>query len=242
MRSIELYFKLNFLAICRIFIALIFPIFVRLIETRGINFSCTYVDVEAINDIRTACVVNKLKITAANQTVTSVNDQVGIFRHYKNIKVLSVHHQTVHFLPEGIADIFPHLEVISIVNSNLKAIKGSDLKPFLELKELYLYGNKLEKLDSNLFESNPDIQLIDFNSNRLKFIGKDVLKPLTKLEYADFEGNNCINRVAGNRSEVEELINESEYECSELVIESKAVITSPIFFFLFAVLIILLTC
>lgn len=219
---------------CRVYIAVIFSFFVQLIETRGVNFSCTYVDVERRNDSLTACAVNKLVITAPNQRVTSINGQTGIFRHYQNVKVLSVHQQTVHFIPQGIAELFPNIEVISIVNSNLKSIEQSDLKPFTELTEIYLYGNKLEKLDSDLFESNPNIIHIDFSSNQLKFVGKNILKPLTKLEYADFEGNSCINKVAGNRSEVEELISESEYECTADNTQSNGIISSSVFSLLVA--------
>lgn len=209
----------------RFFDALIFLVFVQLIKTHRLNLSCTFVDVDTFNDTQKECSVNNFVVTSRNHSVTSVNDQEGNFRHYEDVKVLSFHHQTVYFMPKGIAKIFPRLEVILITNSKLKEIERSDLENFEKLQELYLYGNDLEKLDSDLFESNPSIKIINFGYNRLKFVGKNIFKPLTKLEYADFEGNDCINRVAGNGSEVEELINEPEYECSS---SSKGIITSQL--------------
>jgi hypothetical protein len=96
-------------------------------------------------------------------------------------------------MPKGFEKFFPDLNQIAIVNSKLKAISKSDLIPFKNLTDLILYQNQIEVLENDLFERNLLLKMIDFESNKLQYIGENTLTPLTKLESADFELNPCIS-------------------------------------------------
>lgn len=63
------------------------------------------------------------------------------------------------------------------------------------LKTLYLPNNKIESLPANLFEAIPHLTELSLRDNKIKFISKDTLTPLTRLKYADFRGNMSIDEI-----------------------------------------------
>lgn len=101
------------------------------------------------------------------------------------IKIAS---QTVNYFPENLGEIFPEIEEIWIQSSKLKELNRKDLAPFSKLTRFYLNGNLIRVLHADLFKDNPRIQKIDFSSNPLKVIGKNILSPLKNLKYGHFSG------------------------------------------------------
>ena len=184
-------------------------------ETLSFDLECDFANYTMGNNPGLACHVNSLRVTSANETITSVNNQTSSFYRDKNVKFLLIEAQTVNVMPKGIATFFPKLEELEISSSKLKSIKQADLKPFKNLKKVFFFTNNLEILDSDLFLFNPELRVIAFDNNELKFIGKDILKPLEKLIEASFlgRGNSCIFRSAQTPSEIAKLIVELEKNC-----------------------------
>jgi len=137
------------------------------------------------------------------------------WNNYSNSKVeaLFVEHQQVLSLPKGIAQSFPNLKYLSVIFSQLKTISKDDLKQFPNLRVLDLYANQLEALDGDLFIANPNIEHVDFQSNKIKNVGTGLLHPLTKLTYASFYKNLCINKQASLASEIASLQQDLETKC-----------------------------
>lgn len=162
-----------------------------------------------------ACAVNNLKVRTVNQTITTVNGRTASFYQDLNVKFLLIEAQLVNSMPKGIENFFPKLEELEISNSKLKSIKQEDLKPFKSLKKVFFFTNNLKTLDSDLFQFNLELCVVAFDNNELKFVGKDILKPLTKLMEASFlgSGNSCIHKFAQTQSEISELIAELEKNC-----------------------------
>jgi Leucine-rich repeat (LRR) protein len=106
------------------------------------------------------------------------------------------------FIPSGITNYFRNLTVLVIAQTSLKIITKMDLKPFKNLKGLYLDKNELDVLESDLFEHNLKIQELNFSENLLKHIAFDVLEPLKHLTRADFFNNPCISFGASNKREI----------------------------------------
>lgn len=71
----------------------------------------------------------------------------------------------------------------------------------------------LQTLNSDLFELNRKLQVIDFSGNELMLIGENILLPLNYLESADFTSNDCVDRLAA-REEIQSLVAYMERECS----------------------------
>lgn len=143
--------------------------------------------------------------------VTTVNGMNEILPH---IIILSIRYQTVHRVPEDLDKFFPNVEALQIFNSELKILEQKDLKPFDNLKELWVHQNELESLSGDLFKFNTELQLIVLNNNRLRFIGKYILVPLTKLEIANFNSNKCIDKYAGFPHKMHELFIQIEKNCA----------------------------
>lgn len=150
-----------------------------------------------------------LVVTADNTTVTSVN---GNSSPDANRQILSIQRQTLHYLPKGIAKLFPGLLSLDISDSDLKSLKQADLKPFTKLQELALVSNDLETLDDNLFAFNTELVFVNFSFNKIKIVGEGILTPLTKLQSALFKGNDCID-ASGTKGDFTALKNTFKSQC-----------------------------
>lgn len=159
----------------------------------------------------TMCTATGIAFKHANDTVTSVDGKSTPLPDIKTVKFYSP--ITVDYFPRGLEKVFPNLEAILILGSPLKSIEQSDLKPFgSKLKKLVIKQSEIEKLDSNLFEHNPELRWIEFNENKIKSVGKDLLKSLT-LVRVDFYDNICINKGEKKKDQVQALITELEEKC-----------------------------
>lgn len=136
---------------------------------------------------------------------------------YSDIRYLYFHGNTMHFLPLGLGQFFPYLQILRIDESGLKTIGQEDLRQFPYLRNLRIYNSDIERLDSNLFYYNPELKEIDISVNpKLRYVGRDILKPLTKLEQARISGecNNCWNcGYTYSTSQLPKLIQNLEANC-----------------------------
>lgn len=111
---------------------------------------------------------------------------------------------------------FINLEVLRITSCDLKSIHKNQLKDLSNIKYLDLLGNRIEKLESNVFEYTPNLLEIMLNNNKIKFVGLDILTPLKKLKNINFGGNLCIVGSARNNEEFEQLRIDIKLKCSDI--------------------------
>lgn len=119
------------------------------------------------------------------------NNDVGSF--YSNEK-------TVKYFPQELEKFFKNLRRIFVEKCQMKEIKQADLKPFSELKELFLGNNDIEVLEVGLFDFNPKLKLISFWHSKIFHINQNVFNNLKSLTHLWLIGNKCINGWAYNRS------------------------------------------
>lgn len=157
-------------------------------------------------------------IATEDVTITSINGEDASHYGDKKITYLDINDQTVHYLPKGIENFFPLLEKLSIVGAELESVKSDNLKPFVHLKTVNLKNNKITTLDSNVFESNPEITTLWISHNKLKHIGADILTPLKKLTYADFSSNDCVDKLideeGSDKTDFSALVNDFKTKCA----------------------------
>lgn len=185
--------------------------FLYLVETNGFNLECTFGNNGWQDVAGKDCVIKNLVVVKANQAVSGVNGKSVV--PDPAVKVIKIHLQTVHFMPRGIARCFPNLEILYLAYSQLKSIERNDIIQLGKLKQLHLIANDLEILDGDLFESNPELRVISFFHNKLKFIHASILLPLRKLESADFMVNRCVNTFASNPTAIAALTIELRNQC-----------------------------
>lgn len=155
------------------------------------------------------CLVEDLMVASSSEVVETLNKH-----DYLTIKSFFIHKSPLClYLPIGIERHLEHLSVLIIAGTGLKSIKQSDLKPFSELKELYLNDNHLESLEGDLFLYNNFLTEISFNDNFIKQVGFHLLEPLKNLGGIGFKNNVCIDRSANEALALVELRVELREKC-----------------------------
>lgn len=133
------------------------------------------------------------------------NDDVLSFYAYR---------KTMRIFPKGLESYFKNLEIIAIVKQKMKDIRQWELKPFIKLRVLYLDGNEIETLNTELFKFNLNLEAINFSNNRIRFVDVRVFKQLQNLNYLWFENNEChSNKVSNNSAGVHQIIEEIRERC-----------------------------
>lgn len=131
------------------------------------------------------CVVTSLNITEPNTVVTEFRANA------MNIKRLIIDNQNVHYFPNGIPQLLPNLQELTIKNCRLKEVEAAHLMGFDKLVQLDLSQNRLDYLPDDLFTHVPQLRRSMFNDNHIKF---RLLEPLTAKEYVNLL-NNKVNII-----------------------------------------------
>lgn len=169
------------------------------------------------------CDVKYLRITQKNdRTITEVfgdhlrlksSDEVTHFNSKSNI---------IKFFPLNLPTFFKNLASIQIENATLREIEHTDLRQLGgTLKNLWLSETNIEALESGLFNYNPNISKLRFESNKIKHVDDGVISHLENLEELEFLENTCYYGSAHNRYEVQMTINEIELKCKDATYMAK---------------------
>ena len=73
--------------------------------------------------------------------------------------------------------------------------------------------NNLESLDDDLFEFNQKLKYLNFNSNKLKYVGENLMSNLTDLKSCEFHNNPYINVIAQYTSQFPALVQKFNSQC-----------------------------
>lgn len=156
------------------------------------------------------CLVEDLIVSSDEEVVTNLESH-----GYTTIRSFFIHKSPLcNYIPSGVTKFLDHLEVLIVAGTGLRSLKQTDLAPFEFVEELYLNHNQLEVLESDLFELNPKITIINFGNNKFKQIGYNVLEPLENLKNINFKNNECINMDAGSARQLTLLKSKLRSSCS----------------------------
>jgi hypothetical protein len=90
-----------------------------------------------------------------------------------------------------------------IVKGKLVHLHSSSLKWMKNLNELDLSYNKIEKLNSNVFDYTPALEIFKIAHNQLKMIGVMTFSHLKQLKYVDLAGNDkCTSHSVFGKEEL----------------------------------------
>lgn len=119
-------------------------------------------------------------------------------------------------MPSGFAKFFPNIIGLELANSNLKVIRKQDLSPFKLLQAIVMHGNRLESLELDTFEGNPDMVSIFLANNDFKHLDPKTFDILPKLYRLVLTSNRCINKSASNQQELAELKIAMRLQCKSV--------------------------
>jgi len=192
-------------------------------STQSVTFECEFENIEYIEpnldgNSYVCEVQNSINITSLDDAVVDgiSGEHLSGYDNDDVVAFIAFEEGQMHYFPRGLDKFFKNLKEIYILNTGLKEIHQSDLKPFPKLENLYLSENQLEKIEENLFEFNPNLKVIDLTSNRISYIHPNVFDKLTKLTELYIYGNNCYDPT-----ELQNIISTTKVQCSNPNLEEK---------------------
>jgi hypothetical protein len=160
------------------------------------------------------CHVYNLTVRTPHEDITKIIGNHIDGKSNKDVIKINIEQQACEFLPNKLETFFPNLEGYRVANSGLVKLYQIDFSVFPKLRSCDMWNNYLSDLDSNLFEKNSEIEYLYFGDNQINTVGHNILKPLTKLSKAVFQGNKCLNKNADTHLEVPELQKVFNKDCS----------------------------
>jgi hypothetical protein len=155
-----------------------------------------------------------MTVTTKGQEVTTIIGTHMEGMTYSDVQKLNIPNSNkCSYIPVGFEKYFQYLTGIRVAGAGLVSLTQDDIKVFPYLRNCDMFNNRLQTLDSNLFDSNPYLQYLYFGDNRLDGIGHDILKPLKHLKEAILQFNSCIGSNAKNEYEVPKLQEELNQKC-----------------------------
>lgn len=142
---------------------------------------------------RYSCITKKYVIKPDDRLVKTVTG-LHLKNHTSaNVTQYYARNLSVERFPIGLGEKFANLEVVRFTFCGMRLLFKESMQNLTKLKYLDLINNKIEKLNSDVFELAPNLVEVVLNNNRLKFIGSFILEPLTKLKFISFGGNVCLS-------------------------------------------------
>lgn len=212
LRKLIFYFS-RFFRLFAIVVIMNFPF----VATNEIN--CTFAPTFFLNAPLYSCQVYEIENYDLTQSINGIS---GIHREeMSNENVTSLFISDVgniSRLPRGLEFFFPNLMSIEVIRSGLKEISQRDLAVFRKLQRLSLHSNELETVDSDVFESNLELLIIDLSENKANDVLRKVFLPKngTKKVSCDLQDE----KVLDLQKEIRKL-NEGKVEATKLELNSK---------------------
>lgn len=181
-------------------------------QSEALILDCTY-SVTAAWKIETYFCTARIIYVGHNWSVSKASHNHTLGKKHEDVKGLSASDRYLKCMPRTLAKVFPNLEGVNIQSSGLTKIKKEDLAQISNLKELNLYGNKIQALDGNLFEDHPGIQYICFRNNPLKHIGLNSFRGMKELKRIDLHKAGCVSEDLSGRTASKALIKKLLIKC-----------------------------
>lgn len=138
-------------------------------------------------------------------TVDKINGNHLTGKTHSDTTLINVRKLKFDRLPKGFDTFFKNLEGIFAFSTGMKTVVKDDMVVFPKLRYLDMGFNHITTLPSDTFEGNPELEWIDFSDNKLQNVGVNFLVPMTKLNYADFQSNRCVDKRAWDKTNLHEL-------------------------------------
>lgn len=151
-----------------------------------------------------------------SESVTEIKGSHVFGYNNELVHALSINGQSINFMPREFDHFFPNIAGLEIANSNLKVIRKRDLSPFSLLQTIIMHGNRLESLDLDAFEGNPQLSYIDLANNDFKHLDPRTFESLIMLKDLDLSSNRCINTRATTPQQLADLHAEMHIKCKSV--------------------------
>jgi len=186
-----------------------------------VNIQCNFYNNDfnyaVLGKIYRCFVQNELNIISPETAV--IDSITGPHQGFNdNDQVIGFHSrgQNIQYIPKNLDKFFKNIKSIDIVYGRVKEIHQSDLKPFPKLVICGFMDNDIEIIENDLFDYNPDLELVSFWNNKILIIGSVVFDKVPKLNWLYLDSNRCINmRSEGVTSLTKYIIRHAKDKCKD---------------------------
>jgi len=190
-------------------------------STKSVTFECVFKSGawKTLGTLYRCEVQNAVNITSLDAAqIDSISGVHLPGYNNDNIEAFTLGKGQIHYFPRDLNKFFKNLKGIEIYSTGQKEVHQRDLKDFPKLMSLYLYTNNLEILEENLFEFNPNLELIYIGITKITHIDPHVFDKLIKLKTLYLISNTCINTYTSNsQTAVQNIIRTVQLQCTNLV-------------------------
>lgn len=166
----------------------------------GEKFTC----ITTLSEVSTTKVVTSIRGEPENKTLADV----------ESISFNSCH-GTI-FIPQDMQNFFPNLIGIQMFHCGVLTLDGNELNQYENLQLFAIESTQLERIPGNFFAMTPQIKVIGFAENDLKYVGSKLLNSLNNLTWVSFYNSGCINQTATSSTEIESLISHLTTNCIDI--------------------------
>jgi len=182
----------------------------------SVNVECNYLMTSyyAKSSVYCCNVKNNLNIDTPEKV--QIDNISGVHKSGKtnNDEIYLQISNNVQYFPRGFEKFYTNLIGMLFLSANLKEIHQEDLKPFPKLEYFQIHSFSFEIVEQGLFDFNPNLEVIIFESCKIFHIHPTVFDNLSKLTSLLLSGNPCISKNSyGNKSSVIEVINSAKSTC-----------------------------
>lgn len=157
-----------------------------------------------------------------NVTITSPGKRIANSQNNHTINlVIEDYEGKMEYLPENVAEIFPNLKHIWIIdcfmksvtknnfkslkklqllsilrNENFEVIEENTFEDLLDLRDLYLQSNSIKKLHPQTFSKLENLEVLDLSGNQLTTLSENIFRRNSKLEYLLINDNKLMTIVS----------------------------------------------
>jgi len=190
----------------------------------AIQLNCNYVAgefSEVLSKDFLSCDAKNLIAISPYETVQGL---IGNNSSHDNVRGLLIRHQTIYFFPSGFEDVLENLLAIGVLFTDLIRITKNDLKPFPQLKGIWLNNNRLTVIERDLFQYNPQLLIVNFHENKLLHVDSNVFSSLSVLKEVYLDRNLCIDHRVTSKERMHELkVRLENCQNAELIRQHEAV-------------------
>lgn len=92
-----------------------------------------------------------------------------------------VDRQLLKFIPSRLAEIFPKLQRILILSSQLSSLTTNSFKNLFSLTCIEILGNDLKNINADTFDAVPQLEFLDLSSNHIRSLPQQIFVRLALL-------------------------------------------------------------
>lgn len=163
-------------------------------------------DVSWSSGKKLTCDIHSASIDNDDRTINVILNKTHEKEQRKKCQAVWIYNSTIPYFPLDLTEIFPNLTALTINSCGLTEISRTDLAGLDNLLELHLHNNKLTSLPTDLLTNMRRLKWILLSRNRIEHLDSrmfDAIKNQLQLLDLSFNTsiNDCFNHIGGKSIE-----------------------------------------